>query len=229
MGEGTALLSKPMIYVSLGTPAPDTDLSDMSAAVIDTNSWSDFSGTAEQIVSAQQDMVRLRTRNSNQYMIRYVVPERSGTHELVLTSNTSGFNYALTTLLDLTLAAPEPFAQPMVEISGPGDAYLVGDVVSLDDATRLFPNTRWTTQEYGAADYSWTVNGSARSKNADGSITLTSADAGATVVLTNNSLSFGTVSATVAVTKKYSRKNLLGQTEKYGKTKGKEKKRMRKV
>ena len=148
--EGTALLSKPMIYVSLGTPAPDTDLSDMSAAVIDTNSWSDFSGTAEQIVSAQQDMVRLRTRNSNQYMIRYVVPERSGTHELVLTSNTSGFNYALTTLLDLTLAAPEPFAQPMVEISGPGDAYLVGDVVSLEDATRLFPNTRWTTQEYGA-------------------------------------------------------------------------------
>ena len=99
--EGTALLSKPMIYVSLGTPSPDTDLSSMSASVIDTNSWSDFSGTAEQIITAQQDIIRLRTRNSNQYMIRYIVPERGGRHDIVLTSNTSGFNYALTTDLNL--------------------------------------------------------------------------------------------------------------------------------
>lgn len=196
--DGTALLPKPVIYVSLGSNA-DAGVSSLSSYVIDTDSETDFSGIAEQIISSQQSAVALRTRPENQYLVRYAMHARYGDHELIFASDTDGYNYTLTTkLTDMDGTIPD--GAPAVEIAGPDNAYLANGAVSLDDASTLYPATRWTATEYTASDYSWTVGGSARAASSDGSITLTSADAGSTVVLTNNSLSTGTTTASIVVT-----------------------------
>ncbi|MAD47600.1 MAG: hypothetical protein CMI02_03445 [Oceanospirillaceae bacterium] len=200
-GDGMTLLSRPLIYVALGTDT-DADLSSMAATTIETGSDTDFGGVAEQIVQAQSSAIELRKRQENQYLIRYALAERDGTHQLILASNTGGYDFTLTTDLDLATGGPwaDPQVSPVVEITGPDNSYLAASTVSLADATTLYPATRWTTLPFSAGDYSWTVGGSPRAANADGSVTLTGADAGATVVLTNTSLSTGTTSASVSVT-----------------------------
>lgn len=197
--DGTTLLPRPMIYVSLGDNNVNSDISGMASTVIDTASATDFSGVAEQVIAAQQNAMEIRSRPENQYLIRYLVTERDGDHTLILASDTDTYNYTLTTDLELENWS-EAAAQPAVEITGPDNAYLAGSGVSLSDTTTLYPATRWTTVDYDSANYSWTVGGAARTANTDGSITLTSADVGATVILINTSLSGGTNSASLTVT-----------------------------
>lgn len=195
--EGMALLSKPLIYVAIG--GVDSVVNGMAAATISTG-VADFSNVSEQVIEAQQTAIALRTRPENQYLVRYAVLDRDGKYNIVFASNTDGFNYGLTTELEFNPASFESEVAPVVEITGPSNAYLVNNTVSVANATKLYPATRWTTIPFTAANYSWTVGGSARAAAADGSITISAADAGQNVVLTNNSLSSGTTTATVAVT-----------------------------
>ncbi len=194
---GMALLSKPLIYVAVG--GVDSSINGMAAATIQSG-YTDFSNVAEQVVTAQQTAIALRTRPDNQYLVRYAVLDRNGKYNLVFESDTDGYNYGLTTELELIPASIEPEVAPVVEITGPSNAYLVNNTVSVSNVTRLYPTTRWTIIPFTAANYSWTVGGTVRTAAADGSITISAADAGQNVVLTNNSLSSGTTTATVAVT-----------------------------
>jgi len=101
--------------------------------------------------------------------------------------------------LDLTGFGGYGQAQPVVEITGPKNSYLPEGNVSLENVSTLYPATRWSVATYEAADYSWTVGGSPRNANADGSITISSGDIGQAVVLTNDSLSSGTTTASLTV------------------------------
>ncbi len=181
--EGTTLLPKPMIYVSLGDSV-DSDLSDLSASVIDTGSFSDFSGVAEQVIAAQQSAVAVRTRPENQYLVRYELFERWGDHELIFASNTAGYNYTLTTDLG-DMDGSIGYGSPVVEIAGPGNAYLANGEVSLSDATTLYPATRWTSVEYDSSHYSWAGGGVV---NSDGSLDISGLASGTTITLTNTTL-----------------------------------------
>jgi len=187
--SATTLVSKPLIYVSLGTDGPDEKLASLAAQVIDTDSTSTFD-VASDIIAAQQNAVNIRTRPDNQYLVRYIMPERDGSHEVVFSSNSGGYEYTLTTVWDLDdgsfLATPQP--SPAVEIAGPSNAYLPETPLDLANVTTLYPATRWTVETYTAGDYTWTVGGAPRVANADGSISLVSGDAGSTVVLTNTVL-----------------------------------------
>lgn len=193
----TTLVGKPLIYVSLGTDGADSLLSGLSAKVIDTNSNTAFD-VADELVLAQKNAITVRMRPSNQYLVRYQVLDRDGKHTHVFSSSSSRYSYALTTDLDLAstdlTALPEASAE--VEITGPNNGYLAGAQVSATSVKNLYPATRWTTVSYSNTNYSWTVGGINRSANADGSISITAADAGQTVELTNTSLS---ISSTVTV------------------------------
>lgn len=191
--EGTKLVPRPVIYVSLGANDPDSDIQSLSSYVIDTNSISNFSGVAEQIISSQQSAIELRTRPDNQYLIRYAMFERYGDHETVFASNTNTRNYTLTTKIE-GLNGSIPATTPQVEIAGPNNAYLAGGRVSLSDVTRLYPTTRWTNIPYTSANYSWSGGGTV---NSDGSLTISSADIGNTITLTNTAL---TSSVSIVVT-----------------------------
>ncbi|WP_370292216.1 hypothetical protein [Thalassolituus sp.] len=187
--SATTLVTKPLIFVSLGTNDPDENIAGMAAQVIDTDSVSTFN-VASQVIAAQQNAVSIRTRPDNQYLVRFAMPERNGTHEVVFSSNSGGYEYVLTTEWDLSDGSSSGVAQPSptVEITGPSNAYLPEADISLANVTTLYPATRWTVETYEPSDYSWTVGGAARTANADGSVNLSSGDAGQTVVLTNDVL-----------------------------------------
>ncbi|QQD22490.1 hypothetical protein GJQ54_12235 [Oceanospirillaceae bacterium ASx5O] len=195
--EGMALLSKPLIYVAINEVDPA--LNTMAATTISTT-YTSFANVAEQIITAQQSAVELRTRPENQYLVRYAVLDRDGEYEAIFSSNTNGYQYSLTTQLKFNPAVITPEVQPVVEIAGPANAYLANNSVSVARVQRLYPATRWTVTPYSAASYIWTVGGAERDKAADGSIAISAADVGKAVVLTNNSLSTGTTTATLTIT-----------------------------
>jgi len=200
--SATITVGKPLIYVSVSDSetAPSANIAELASAVIDTDSLTSFS-FANQVVTAQENALDNRLKADNQYLVRYVMFERDGTHETIFASKSDGYNYALTTDIDFSdggfLSVPQ--AEPSVEIAGPKNAYLPAGNVSLANVTTLYPATRWTVATYEPADYSWTVGGSPRNKNGDGSITISSSDVGKAVVLTNDSLSSGMTSATLTV------------------------------
>ncbi len=198
----TLSIGKPLIYVSVAESGvePAAGIAELATEVISTNSLTSFD-FASQVIAAQEAAFDERMLLDNQYLVRYAMFERDGTHEAIFQSESDGYNYALTTDIDLSdgsfLLFPE--TEPVVEIAGPKNGYIPAGSVSLSDVTSLYPATRWTVATYEAADYSWTVGGSLRNANADGSITISSGDIGQAVVLTNDSLSSGTTTASLTV------------------------------
>lgn len=194
----TALVPKPLIYVSLGTNGPDDNIAELAAAVIDTNSNSTFS-VSSQVIAAQQNAVGIRIRPDNQYFVRYALSERDGKHEIIFSSKSGGYNYSLKADLDLSdgsfLAIPQ--ASPTAEITGPSNAYLPEGDISLSNLTRLYPATRWSPETFSASDYSWTIDGVTQMKNSDGSIDIDSDDIGKDVILTNHTLGVNSVTFTI--------------------------------
>ncbi len=193
-----ALVPKPLIYVSLGTGGADENISDLAATVIDTNSTNTFN-VASQVIAAQQNAVSVRVRAGNQYLVRFAMSERDGKHEVVFSSDSGGYDYALTANWDLSdgsfLLVPQVSAT--AEITGPSNAYLPEGNISLSNLTRLYPATRWSAETFTASDYSWTVNGVTQTKNSDGSIDIDSGDIGHDVILTNDTLGVSSVTFTV--------------------------------
>ncbi|MAE35520.1 MAG: hypothetical protein CMH97_09875 [Oceanospirillaceae bacterium] len=198
----TVGIGKPLIYVSVADSGvePAAGIAELASEVISTNSLTSFD-FASQVIAAQEAAFDERMFLDNQYLVRFAMFERDGTHETIFQSESDGYNYALTTDVDMSdgsfLLFPE--TEPVVEIAAPKNGYLPAGSVSLSDVTSLYPATRWTVATYEAADYSWTVGGTPRSANADGSITISSGDVGQTVVLTNDSLSSGTTTASLTV------------------------------
>ena len=198
----TVGIGKPLIYVSVADSGvePAAGIAELASEVISTNSLTSFD-FASQVIAAQEAAFDERMLLDNQYLVRFAMFERDGTHETIFQSESDGYNYALTTDVDMSdgsfLLFPE--TEPVVEIAAPKNGYLPAGSVSLSDVTSLYPATRWTVASYESADYSWTVGGSPRSANADGSITISSGDIGQTVVLTNDSLSSGTTTASLTV------------------------------
>ena len=191
----------PLWYVAVtgSGEEPDSSIAEMAASTFATNSKAEFS-FATDVINAQISSVNNRIKPDNQYLVRYNLFERDGTHDLLFSSVAEeGYTYSLTTELDLTGFAGYGQAQPVVEITGPKNSYLPEGNVSLENVSTLYPATRWTVASYESADYSWTVGGSPRSANADGSITISSGDIGQAVVLTNDSLSSGTTTASLTV------------------------------
>tara|TARA_Y100000296_G_scaffold59071_1_gene68128 strand:- start:540 stop:2246 length:1707 start_codon:yes stop_codon:yes gene_type:complete len=198
----TKSIGKPLIYVSVADSEvdPSVGVGELAAEIINTNSLTSFS-FAPQVIAAQERTLSERLKLDNQYLVRYVVFERDGSHEAIFKSESNGYNYTLTTDIDMSdgsfLTLPQ--GEAAVEIAGPKNVYLPSGSVSLTNVTNLHPATRWTVASYEPADYSWTVDGQVRSKNADGSITITTDDIGSVVVLTNNSLSSGATTASLTV------------------------------
>ena len=198
----TVGIGKPLIYVSVADSGvePAAGIAELASEVISTNSLTSFD-FASQVIAAQEAAFDERMLLDNQYLVRFAMFERDGTHETIFQSESDGYNYALTTDVDMSdgsfLLFPE--TEPVVEIAAPKNGYLPAGSVSLSDVTSLYPATRWTVASYESADYSWTVGGSPRSANADGSITISSEDIGQAVVLTNDSLSSGTTTASLTV------------------------------
>lgn len=194
-GSETTLVGKPLLYVSVGTGGVDASVEALASKVIDTASNNTFNVAAE-LIAAQQSAISVRIRPDNQYLVRYEILERDGKHVHVFSSESASYSYKLTTELDLATNDLSGLAEasPAVEITGPSNSYLAAGQVSVTSVKSLYPATRWTEIPYSTGNYSWTVGGVSRSANTDGSISITSADVGKTVVLTNTSLSItGTV------------------------------------
>lgn len=186
-------LGKPLLYVRVGDGQPNAALQNMAAASIDGRNYS----FANELITAQLNAIAIRTKEDNRHLVRFAVRERDGNHTILFRSQSRGFNYALVTELDLkaiyeasqdldTPVAPPPQVAPLVEITNASNDYFAAGRIRRVDATRLFPATRFTVKAYSASsDYSWTIGGVVRNPNADGSVTISAADVGNSIVLTN--------------------------------------------
>ena len=186
--DGMTFLGKPLYYVSLGPNNVVSSVSGMASEVINTNSWSTFNFAAP-LIAAQREGVALRRNEDNLYMIRFALPQRDGKSTVVLKSKSASRSYSLTTEIEQSLTAIPPVS-PVAEITGPGNTYLAAGAVSASSVTRLYPAVRWDVWgDHPLSGFTWTVGGAARTAAADGSISISTSDAGDTVVLSNGSLS----------------------------------------
>lgn len=188
-------LGKPLFFVHVGGNSAEKTVTDLASVTIDGSGYN----FAAALIAAQQNSISVRSRNNNQHLVRFAVRERDGKHNLLFSSRAAGYNFGLTTELDVSayveandtdpVLFPIPDQVPArVEITTANNDFLAGGRVRIADAPRLYPATRYTVTSYGAADYSWTVGGSSRTAAADGSITISTADLNQKVKLTNNSL-----------------------------------------
>ena len=189
-------LGKPLFFIHVGGNTADTAVTSLASVTINASDY-DF---AAELIAAQRNSISIRSRDDNQHLVRFAVRERDGSHTLLFSSRTNGFNYGLTTELDSDDISAEGDLDARVEITTARNEFLAAGRVSVADVTRLYPATRYTVTSYEAGDYSWTVNGVARAANSDGSIAISAADAGQTVVLTNNTLSSGVTSTSLTIT-----------------------------
>lgn len=174
-------LGKPLLYVQVGGGQPNAALQNMAAANIDGRNYN----FANDLIAAQLNAIAIRTKEDNRHLVRFAVRERDGNHTILFRSQSRGFNYALVTELDFPVVPP-PQVDPRVEITNASNDYFAAGRICLVDATRLFPATRFTVKTYDASsDYTWTVGGVVRNPNADGSVTISAADVGSSIVLTN--------------------------------------------
>lgn len=197
--DGMRLLRKPLLYVSLGNTL-NNDLRGAAKTVIEVTNDNALEGVAEKLIAAQKSALKDRVQPNNRYLVRFALLPREGEHSIVFSSNASNYNYSLTSDLKFVAGQPVPPKEdPRVEIAGPKNAFLAGYGIQAGVVERLYPATRWATETYNTADYSWTVDGMPRTPAADGSIAISAADAGKTVVLENVSLSSGVRTASMDI------------------------------
>lgn len=192
--DGMKKVGKPLFYVVIGERAPDEKLKEMAAKTIETKSNTTFNFSS-QLIQAQLDSLSIRTRTDNLYLVRFAFPGRDGSYQIDFFSNSAKNRFGLVTLLELKydpVSPPPTFnrLEPVLEMAGPNNTYIAGTEISFAAVQKLYPTTLWAQHkgEFGVADYSWTVDGTSRPADADGAITLTDADVGKNVVLTNNVL-----------------------------------------
>jgi hypothetical protein len=187
-------LGKALYYVAL---EGDTDktLEGLADTTLTARLSSNTYSFASDLVSAQLAGVTARTANSgNRYVYRYAFLPRNGEHSTSFASQTAYYSYSLTGDIDLSdgssasIGTPEEELSSLVEITGANNEYLANGKASLAEITTLYPATRWITSHYDSSSYSWTVGGHNRAANSDGAITISVADIGKTVVLTNTTL-----------------------------------------
>lgn len=197
--DGTKLLGKALYYVQMGATTDDT-VKAAAETVINVGSTAPYNFSSA-LVSAQIAGIDKRINRNNQYLLRYASAPREGKHLMTLETQTKGYSYALTTEIEylsyVNSGHPADELSSLVEITGPNGEYLSANTVSVANITKLKPATRWVNTTYAASEYSWTVGGTGRTAGSDGSITISAADAGQSVVLTNTTRG---ESATVSVT-----------------------------
>ncbi|WP_221794741.1 VWA domain-containing protein [Oceanobacter mangrovi] len=185
---------KPLLYVELEGDG-DSSLEDYAETILTPTYSSSSYSFASDLLSAQASALESRTHGAdNIWAYRYAFLPRDGEHSNTFESQTSYYDFDLSGTTDLTdgsaaaIGTPEEELETLVEITGANDEYLANGIASLSEITTLYPATRWTNTSYDTDSYSWTVEGVSRSANSDGSIDISSADVGLTVMLSNNSL-----------------------------------------
>ncbi|TNC81696.1 MAG: hypothetical protein C9356_07490 [Oleiphilus sp.] len=190
----TTFLKKPVFYYVVGDEDQGTVYENLStdaeALTYLTLSAGAYS-FSDDLIQEQIDAIEARIDLDNQYMYRYAFLPRIGDHEIIFTSNSSGYNYSLTSsyaAADLlpfaALGTPEEELASLVEITGPEGEFLSNGEASLAEVSTFGFATRWTNTTYGAGDYSWSLPaGSATlTVNGDGTATI-SAKTTSTVTL----------------------------------------------
>jgi len=182
--EGMIHSGKPLYYVSVGLNGVPEGIQSIASLTIDTQATTAFN-FSQQLINKQIADVKKRSRLDNAYLLRFPIFERDGKTTSVLSSRTNYRDYWLSNTLEFKepdTTTPEPSAQ--LEITGPNNEYLAGGSVKASQVSKLYPGVRWDFWNNYQSGYSWTVGGVARPIGADGSISITAADAGKTVVVT---------------------------------------------
>lgn len=194
--DGMKHAGKPLYYVSLGENKVSDKIKSLAKLTIDTNSENSFS-FSKQLIDKQSIDVAERSRLNNMYMLRFPIFERDGKTSSSLLSRTNYRDYFLSFELefgsDQTGIIPEP--TPLLEITGPSNEFLAGGKVSASKYSKLYPAVRWDSYQLNQniAAFDWTVDGVSRTADTDGSISITAADVGKTVVLSNGALPPATI------------------------------------
>jgi hypothetical protein len=187
-------LGKALYYVALEGDTDETleGLADTTLTASLSNNTYNF---ASDLVNAQLAGINARTASSgNRYVYRYAFLPRNGEHSTSFASQTAYYSYSLSADIDLSdgssasVGTAEEELPSLVEITGANNEYLANNKASLAEITTLYPATRWVTSNYDSSSYSWTVGGSNRTANSAGAITISVADIGKTVILTNTVL-----------------------------------------
>src|SRR5690606_28274308 len=144
-------LGKPLFFVHVGGNSAEKTVTDLASVTIDGSGYN----FAAALIAAQQNSISVRSRNNNQHLVRFAVRERDGKHNLLFSSRAAGYNFGLTTELDVSAYVeandtdpalfPIPDQVPArVEITTANNDFLAGGHVRIADAPRLYPATRYT-------------------------------------------------------------------------------------
>ena len=188
---------KPVFYYVVGDASVGTAYSPLSELAEDTThltlvggEYSFASGLIQKQISAVENRVDL----DNSWVYRYAFVPRVGDHTVVFSSSSTSFSYSLTgsvqdSFLNPAIGAPsEVFTNELIEIAGPNGEFISNATISFSEAQTFTPATRWVNDTYGASDYSWFITNGTGVTNADGSFTVNSITAPATLTLTNDTI-----------------------------------------
>jgi len=192
--------NKPVFYYVLGGNSVGnayealSDVSEVSSDLI-LSSDSTYS-FASGLIQEQINAIDARIDLTNQYLYRFAFVPRVGDHTVVFASNTTASIQTLTTDisaddLDVTDGTPEEEGVSLVEITGVNGEYISSSTILFSEAQTFATATRWTNQNYGAGDYSWSFpdGDGVGTLNGDGSYTVNSfVGASVRLMLTNTSL-----------------------------------------
>lgn len=188
---------KPVFYYVVGGANPGVAYDDLSDVAEDTTNITLSGGQytfAGGLIRDQIAAVARRFNFDNMWVYRFAFVPRVGDHTVVFSSNSTANSYTLTGDIsggDLNAATGSPreeLTDGLIEIAGPNGEYISNALISFGDASTFTPTTRWTTEVYGASDYSWSITNGTGAENADGSYTVTSITAPATLTLTNTTI-----------------------------------------
>ena len=205
---------KPVFYYVMGGTTSGTTYQDLSDLAENTTALTISDGVyafSDSLIDLQLAAIDKRIDLDNQYIYRYAFLPRQGDHTSIFSSNSANFNYSFTTAyaaafftdpFDLTsMGTPYNELSSLVEITGPNGEFLPVNTASLQNVSTFKPATRWTTETYQAADYTWTITNGAGTQNADGSFTVTSiAGASATLEVENTAIVRNNETARITIT-----------------------------
>lgn len=193
--SNTRFQYKPVFYYVVGGAAVGETYAALSNLAEATGNLTLVSGDysySEALIANQINAVEERVDLSNQWVYRFAFVPRVGDHEIIFSSKSTSNSYSLTTDVDGdTLSAGtgapiEVLTNELIEITGPNGEYISNGIIAFSVAQTFHPATRWTTQTYGASDYSWSISGGIGVENADGSFTVTEVTSSpAALTLTN--------------------------------------------
>ena len=195
----TFSLYKPVFYYVMGAASNGLayeTLGDLAEQTVYTNLTGAEYDFASTLVAQQQAAIAARIDLSNMHLYRHSVIPREGDHTLIFQSNSTQNSYSLTVSIEDADIQGVADVTPEAEVFGPNGEYLSNGQASLASVQTFTPATLWTNDIYGASDYSWNLTNGSGALNADGSFTVSSITAPATLQLTNTTLG---ISASITI------------------------------